>query len=313
MITVACFARSAISVCIRSEPSTSLGFGGTLPAASTSRLFDFGVRCSTSASAARPASTSLRPAPPGSPIVFATIERRRSPSTRTTVVPAAASVRARLHAIVDLPSPGSGLVTTIVFGGWSTSMNWRLVRRARSASETAKVPLLPVLIRTSAESTSRVSSSSAGTIGMVPTTATPVCCSTSSAARIRRSDTVRIIANAMPKPRPRMPPTITAVWTSGKLGVEGSDASSPGRIVTGAEPGVPSPSISSISVFMRVDPGLGERAGLLRLGPCALTLMIVVSSGLETSIRFTRSSGVVLSPSSSMVWSATVRHPAISR
>ena len=40
MITVACLARSAISVCIRSEPSTSLGFGGTLPAARTRRLFD---------------------------------------------------------------------------------------------------------------------------------------------------------------------------------------------------------------------------------------------------------------------------------
>jgi hypothetical protein len=49
-----------------------------------------------------------------------------------------------LHATVDLPSPGSGLVTTIVFGGWSTSMNWRLVRSARNASETAKVPFLPV-------------------------------------------------------------------------------------------------------------------------------------------------------------------------
>ena len=59
-------------------------------------------------------------------------------------MPAAASVSARLHATVDLPSPGSGLVTTIVFGGWSTSMNCRLVRSARNASETAKVPFLPV-------------------------------------------------------------------------------------------------------------------------------------------------------------------------
>ena len=124
---------------------------------------------------------------------------------------------ARLQAIVDLPSPGSGLVTTIVCGGLSTSMNCRFVRSARNASETAKVPFLPV--DPDAEgSKSLVSPSRPGTIGMVPTTATPVRASTSSAARMRRSDTVRISANAMPKPRPRTPPTIKAVCTSGKIG-----------------------------------------------------------------------------------------------
>ena len=81
----------------------------------------------------------------------------------------------------------------------------------------------------------------------------------------------------------------------------GSDASSPGRIVTGAEPGVPSPSISSTSAFMPSIHASASARASSGLEPCALTLMIVVPSGLETSIRFTRSSGLVLSPSSSMV------------
>ena len=46
----------------------------------------------------------------------------------------AASATARLAATVDLPSPGSGLVTTIVCGGSSMSMNCRLVRSLRIAS-----------------------------------------------------------------------------------------------------------------------------------------------------------------------------------
>ena len=162
-------------------------------------------------------------------------------------------------------------------------------------------------------SISLVSSSRPGTIGIVPTTATPVRCSTSSAARMRRSDTVRIIANAMPKPRPRMPPTITAVCTSGKLGEEGSDATSPGRIVTGAEPGLPSPSMSSISTFIASIHASASARADSGDGPCASTLMNVVSGGFDTSIRFTSCSGVVLSPSSSIACSATVRQAAISR
>ncbi len=45
-----------------------------------------------------------------------------------------ASVSARLIAVVDLPSPGTALVTTNVFGGSSTSRNCRFVRSIRNDS-----------------------------------------------------------------------------------------------------------------------------------------------------------------------------------
>ena len=41
---------------------------------------------------------------------------------------------AALIAVVDLPSPGTELVTTKALLGWSTSMNERLVRSTRNAS-----------------------------------------------------------------------------------------------------------------------------------------------------------------------------------
>ena len=60
--------------------------------------------------------------------------RRRSPSIRVTGWPPTARAAARLAAMVDLPSPCCGLVTTMTRGGLSTSMKARLVRSLRNAS-----------------------------------------------------------------------------------------------------------------------------------------------------------------------------------
>ena len=249
MITVACFVRSAISVCMRSEPSTSLGFGGTLPAASTSRLFDFGVRCSTSASAARPASTSLRPAPPGRPIVFATIERRRSPSTSTTVVPAAARVSARLHAIGGLAVAGQrardddGLRRVVDVHELQVRAQraQRLGDRERAALAVCSEPTGR---RAGSRRRGRARSGSCrrrrrrssarrrrpcGCGGRTPCGSWRTRCRIRSRAGRRRC---------------------MAVCTSGKVGVVGRDAESPAITVTGAEPSVPSPSIESISTII---------------------------------------------------------------
>ena len=47
---------------------------------------------------------------------------------------ATAMVTARFTAVVDLPSPGSELVTTKTFWSWSTSTYCMLVRSTRNAS-----------------------------------------------------------------------------------------------------------------------------------------------------------------------------------
>src|SRR5688500_9961274 len=65
-------------------------------------------------------------------------DARKSASTTTTVLPASARVTARSQVSVDLPSPGMELVMTIVWAGWSTSTNWRLVRIRRSDSARAE-------------------------------------------------------------------------------------------------------------------------------------------------------------------------------
>ena len=61
--------------------------------------------------------------------------RRRSPSISSTRWPALAIAIAALTAVVDLPSLGTALVTTKDLLSWSTSMNDRLVRSTRKASD----------------------------------------------------------------------------------------------------------------------------------------------------------------------------------
>ena len=83
------------------------------------------------------------------------------------------SAAARLTAMVDLPSPGSRLVTTMTRGGLSMSMNCRLVRSLRNASAECtgsfalRAPVItsgtrPSFLRTSADVS-----------GMAPATVTP--------------------------------------------------------------------------------------------------------------------------------------------
>ena len=54
-------------------------------------------------------------------------------------------------------------------------------------------------------------------------------------------------AKAIPTPNPRTPPTIKAVLRSGKIGASGRIADCVTKIETGAEPSVPSPSVSSMA------------------------------------------------------------------
>ena len=110
-----------------------------------------------------------------------------------------------------------------------------------------------------------------------------------------------------------MPPTISAVWRSGKEGVDGREAESPAMTVTGAEPLVPSPSIESIStIIARIHASARSRASLA-VDAWAVIFMITVSSGFSTETRVTSSSGVVSSSRSSIAFWATLRHPAMSR
>ena len=110
------------------DPSSSLGFGGTAPEVRTvnpgKRVF-----CSTSSRDARPLSTVLNPTDPTKSRYLSNLGRRISPSTSTTLCSASANASAMFIAVVDLPSPGIELVTTITRGGLSTSRNCKLVRK----------------------------------------------------------------------------------------------------------------------------------------------------------------------------------------
>ena len=64
--------------------------------------------------------------------------RRRSASTNSTLRPSSVNTMARLMERVDLPSPGSHEVTSIVFGGWSGDASSTEVRRLRNASATCE-------------------------------------------------------------------------------------------------------------------------------------------------------------------------------
>jgi hypothetical protein len=89
---------------------SSAGFGGMDPAAMTLRFH--GPDCMAPSMSTRPIRIVVTPTDPSSLRYSAAFGRRRSASTRTTFSPECASVSARLHTVVDLPSSGTELVTT---------------------------------------------------------------------------------------------------------------------------------------------------------------------------------------------------------
>jgi len=76
----------------------------------------------------------VSPAPLETPKMVCWEGRRKSQSTRITLLPPWAMVMARLARAVDLPSSGPGEVTTMVLMGLSKLENSRLVRSVRNAS-----------------------------------------------------------------------------------------------------------------------------------------------------------------------------------
>ncbi len=123
--------------------------------------------------------------------------RRISPSTSTTLCSASANANAMFIAVVDLPSFGIELVTTITRGGLSTARNCKLVRSLRNASAIAELSLSKDIAGSFRRSLSS---------GMLPTSPTPVISSRISrsltvlSSRSRR--TARPIPNSTPSARP---------------------------------------------------------------------------------------------------------------
>ena len=123
------------------------------------------VFCSTSERDAPPLSTVLNPTGPTKLRYLPNMGRRISPSTSTTLCSASAKASAMLIAVVDLPSFGIELVTTITRGGLSTARNCKLVRSLRNASAIAELSLSNDIAGSFRRSLSR---------GMLPTSPTPV-------------------------------------------------------------------------------------------------------------------------------------------
>ena len=101
------------------------------------------------------------------------------------------SAAARFAATVDLPSPGSGLVTTMTRGGLSMSMNCRLVRSLRNASPECTGSLVFRGPMTTSGTWAPFLRLIAGLAGMVAATVTPNSRSMSSARRSLRSSWLR--------------------------------------------------------------------------------------------------------------------------
>ncbi len=112
---------------------SSAGLGGSRPAASTCSP-DSAWVWMTSSRVLCPTRAVVSPTEPSRLSMVCTCGRRRSPSMRSTRCPALTIASAALTAVVDLPSPGTELVTTNALLVLSTSTKLRLVRSTRNAS-----------------------------------------------------------------------------------------------------------------------------------------------------------------------------------
>ncbi|CAH0224796.1 hypothetical protein SRABI128_02289 [Microbacterium sp. Bi128] len=217
--------------------------------------------------------------------------------------PVAAMLTARLAAVVDFPSPGSGLVTTITRAGWSTSTYCRLVRSSRIASLWAKDPRPSRM--SSNENTARPAASSLST-GRTPTTAAPTASEMSLADRKRRSKERRTSAKTTPTTAPAIAPIATLSLTFGEDGAVGSRAESPAISRTAPCP-LPGASSSSTCTVMPCSHACARSRADSGVDPVASTRTLTVSTGLDTWMRCTSDSGVSVRPSWSRAVSATER------
>ncbi len=246
---------------MRSDPRISLGLGGMLPAARTRRLGERGVRCNTSLSVARPESTSVsagatreshRLGHHGSAQISVYQDHR--PAARRESQGEVAGDRR--FAVARQRTRDDDRPRRMV-DVHELEVRPKCAKRLRHG-ETAALLLAGTRLQQSTLCVETVSDRDASDHRNARLRLDIV------SARTRRSDTVRIRANAIPNPSPRIPPTSRAVWTFGKMGSLGSEAASPGMIVTGDEPGVPSPSNcrspwTSIESTSRRDHGFDRR------------------------------------------------------
>ena len=278
------------------DPSSSLGFGGTAPDVRTvspgNRVF-----CRASDRDAPPLSTVLNPTVPTRSRYLCSVGRRRSPSISTTLCSASARASAMLIAVVDLPSLGTELVSTMIRGGSSTARNCRFVRSFRKASAMAELSLsneIAACLRRSLSS------------GMLPTRPVPVISSTVSRFFTVLSSMSRKIASPTPNRTPRASPTARLRRVFGTTGDSGMDARcSTTTRESGAEPssGVSS---SRTRVTNSSDRVLAISRAVTGDSSRTCTVMRTVSS-FALALTFSCSSPAVISRSSlSMVLWASV-------
>src|SRR4051794_19440510 len=122
---------------MRDEQSNSAGCGGVGPAGITNR-FAMSVATTPALALAVEANNVLNPASLRRFRARWIAGRRMSASTSRTRAPDCASTTAVLMLVVVLPSCGSGLVTTMIFGGAPGDDSISEVRKARYASETCE-------------------------------------------------------------------------------------------------------------------------------------------------------------------------------
>ena len=111
--------------------SSSAGFGGGGPDATSTRFGTPGTCCNASASETDPSSTDVKPTSLRTPKKSCSRGRRRSQSSATTRRPACASEMARLLSVVVLPSADAALVICVRRTDRSSPMNWSDVRSVR--------------------------------------------------------------------------------------------------------------------------------------------------------------------------------------
>ena len=121
-------------VCIRWDPRSSAGLGGSGPVATTRRCSSSVAWATSSMATSSVRRREVRPLALGRSKSLWTPGLRRSASRRITVRPAWAKATARLPDVVVFPSLGMELVTRSVLTGSSTEANSRFVRSVRYAS-----------------------------------------------------------------------------------------------------------------------------------------------------------------------------------
>ena len=247
---------------------------------------------------APPLRTELNPTVPTTSRYFANMGRRMSPSTSTTLCSASANANAMLIAVVDLPSLGSELPTTITRGGLSTARNCRFVRSFRNDSampELARSKAIPGSFRRSLSS------------GMVPTRPTWVMSSTVSRSLTVLSRRSRRTARPTPRSSPTARPLArlrSVLGTTGSLGMDArcSTTTRASGLVfpsAGVSSSLAMVTNSSDSVFAM------SRARTADSSRTSTTMSTV--SGLALALIFSPSSSAVMSsPSLSMVRCARV-------